>query len=601
MIKRFLKIILLTSLSLKIVWAKDPYTPYSNVPYKTVIFGLDHADIREAVFQNSILMTKSNQPPESVSILRKRAEQDLVNIQKVVASFGYYDADFDYFVDVRTNPVRVYIKIQLNTQYKIGAFKLKSDPPNNNLIDVLGEDIKKVGISLEEPALKTSVQKAVVNTINYLQKHGYPFAKLKEDRIVIDRSTKKMQVALLVSPGPLTRFGNTILEENGEVTGEFIKSHMRWKKGEVYSEQKVLDTIQSLNNTRLFNEVKITHDDRIDENGFMNIYLKLEAAGKNKISPEKDYVSGLGLELGGSWEKRNLNGTKHILKSTVRAGKHRQHLSLNLTTPDAGLLNLNLNTTLSGVKEDLKPYDKRGGALKVKADYPIDEHWHVYGGAEAEVYSLKTGNEPFDHHRLLSLPVGFIWDYTDNVMRPKKGGRFKFDFIPYAFLFEKFSAFAHLKIKPEFFVPLLNNHSLYMRGWADIGFAPGAGKNVIPKDKKFYGGGGTHEPIRGYAFQMAGPLSGKVPVGGRSFATFGGELYYDLNEDFSILSFMDWGTTYDRQFPDFRTKMLWGVGGGVRYHTKYGIFYLDVASPIERRSGNIDNPVEIYAGIKKST
>ena len=74
---------------------------------------------------------------------------------------------------------------------------------------------------------------------------------------------------------------------------------MRWKKGEVYSEKKVVDTIQSLNNTRLFSEVKITHDDRIDQNGLMNIYLKLESSGKNTFTPEKNYTSGLGLDLEG--------------------------------------------------------------------------------------------------------------------------------------------------------------------------------------------------------------------------------------------------------------------------------------------------------------
>ncbi|UNM06593.1 MAG: hypothetical protein H6925_02660 [Holosporaceae bacterium] len=60
-----------------------------------------------------------------------------------------------------------------------------------------------------------------------------------------------MQVALLLSPGPFVRFGNTVLEENGRVTGNFIKRHMRWRKGQVYSEKKVLDTLQTLNNTRL--------------------------------------------------------------------------------------------------------------------------------------------------------------------------------------------------------------------------------------------------------------------------------------------------------------------------------------------------------------
>lgn len=579
--------------------AKDPYNPYPTVPYKTFIFGVDDRDMMESIARDSVLITKESSPPESIAVLKRRAEQDLVNIQKAVASFGYYDAEFDYFVDVRTNPVTVYIKVQLNTQYVIGAFKLKSDPPNNNLVDSLGQDIKKVGISLQMPALKKTVQQATVDTINHLQKHGYPFARLKEDRVIIDRSKKQMQVALLISPGPLTRFGNCLLEENGEVTGEFIKSHLRWKKGEVYSEQKVLDTIQSLNNTRLFSEVKITHDDRIDENGFMNMYLKLESAGKNKLSPDIDHISGLGVEVGGAWERRNLGGTNNILTSSVRVGSHRQHVNLNLTAPDTGALNLNLNSTLGLFKDELRPYNKKGGFVRIIGDYPLEEHWHFYGGLEGEIYRLDAARI-VDNDRFLSMPLGAIVDYTDNALRPKKGVKVKFDFIPYMTLFSRIETFAHLKLKPEIFVPLLENQRLFLRGWANMGLSPGAGRRVLPQDKKFYAGGGTHEPIRGYAFQMAGPLTGNIPTGGRSVLSFGGELYYDLEEDWSILTFADFGTTYDRQFPDFRTKLLWGVGAGVRYRTKYGTFYLDVASPVERR-GSIDNPVEIYAGVKQST
>lgn len=579
--------------------AGDPYNPYPVVAYKTFIIGVDSSDMRDAINQNSTLITKENTPPESIAVLKKRAEQDLVNIQKVVSSFGYYDADFDYFVDVRTSPVTVYVKVQLNSQYTIGAFKLKADPPNNTLIDSLGQDIKKVGISLQVPALKSTVQQATVNTINHLQKHGYPFARLKEDRIIIDRSKKQMQVALLISPGPLTRFGNCLLEENGEVTGEFIKSHLRWRKGEIYSEQKVLDTIQSLNNTRLFSEVKITHDDRIDENGFMNIYLKLESAGKNKVSPDVDHIAGLGLEVGGTWEHRNMAGTDKILTSSARVGSHRQHVDFNVTTPDAGLLNLNLNTSLSVFKDRLRPYSKKGISARMIGDYPLKEHWHVYGGVGAEVYHLNAFLEA-RNKRFLSLPVGAIADYTDNVLRPKKGVKVKFDFIPYIPLFAQIKTFAHLKLKPEFFVPLLESQRLFLRGWANMGLSPGAGRRVLPQDKKFYAGGGTHEPVRGYAFQMAGPLIGNIPTGGRSVLSFGGELYYDLEEDWSILTFIDFGTTYDRQFPDFRTKLLYGVGAGVRYRTQYGTFYLDIASPVERRGG-IDSPVEIYAGVKQET
>lgn len=585
--------------SMLTAWARDPYNPNITVPYKTYIFGIQDTDLALDVAQNSLLIIKESEPPKTVQALKKRAEQDLINIQKTVARHGYFDADFDYFVDIRTDPVTVYVKVKLNTQYKIGAFKFKSDPPNNTAIHALEQDVGKVGIVLGQPALKKTIQKATTDSINYLQNHGYPFARLYKDRIIIDREKKEMQVALLLSPGPSVRFGNTVLEENGRVTGNFIRRHMRWRKGQIYSEEKVLHTLQTLNNTRLFEEVKITHDDRIDENGLMNMYIKLKSDGKNKIVPEKTYVSGLGLELGGSWEHRNLLGTDAVMKTSLAVGKRRKRLKINLMNPDVFMLNLNLNAMLNLFNDQYRPFDKKGGSLSAIFDYPINDLWQAYGGVGAETYRLEVAGRGQDR-RYVNLPLGVRLNYTDNAARPKQGVILDGHFIGHSTVFESLRAFTQFSLESEVFVPLTKDKRLFSRLWGNVGLSPGAGKNILPKDKRYYGGMGTHEPVRGYAFQMAGPLNGNIPLGGGSALSFGAEMYYDITEDFSVLWFSDWGTTYDRQFPDFQTKLLWGVGVGLRYRTTYGELYFDVASPIDRR-GRVDKPVEIYAGIKQPT
>ena len=579
--------------------ARDRFNPNITVPYSVHIIGIQDYELMQEVLGSSALSKQQDSPPQTVKALKKRAEQDLVNIQKAVAKFGYFDADLDYFVDIRTDPVTVYVKVNLNTQYKIGAFKFKSDPPNNTAVHVLEQDVKKVGIVIGQPAIRQTIQQATMDSINYLQNHGYPFARLFKDRIIIDREKKEMQVALLLSPGPFARFGNTVLEENGRVTGNFIKRHMRWRKGQVYSEQKVRDTLQTLNNTKLFSEVKITHDDRIDQNGLMNVYIKLESAGKNEVLPIKNYVSGLGLELGGSWEHRNLMGTDNVLKTYLTAGKRRKHLKFNVMVPDTFTMNLNMNVMLDLFKDDYRPFDKKGGNLSAIFDYPYETNWHLYGGLSTEIYRLDIDGV-HTNQRYLSTPLGFVYDYTDNPQRPKKGVLLHLSLKPYATLFEKLKIFSHMNVKGQVFVPHNKDKTLFTRFWGNVGLSPGAGKNILPQDKRYYGGIGTQEPVRGYAFQMAGPLEGTIPTGGRSAVSFGGEIHYDITDDWSILWFSDWGTTYDRQFPDFQTKLLWGIGAGIRFRTRYGELYFDVASPVDRRSG-IDKPVEIYAGIKQVT
>ena len=545
------------------------------------------------IAKNSILVQQETSPPPTIQAIKNIAEQDLVNMQKVLAAYGYYDTQVDYFVDIRQNPIHVYLKVNLGPQYTLSAFKLKSDPIGNNQVSYLAHNIQLVGITLDMPAKRSTIQDSVQATINYLQNHGYPFAKLKEDRIVIDRATKTLMAALLISPGPMVRFGNTILEQNGEVTGEFIKKRLKWIKGEVYSEQKVIDTLQSLNNSRLFKIVRISHDDQVDQNGLMNMYIKLEGANKNVFNPIFQHIPGLDTEFGVSYRHLNAFQKGQILGVDAIAGHARKSVKMSLTTPDLPKLNMNTNASFKVSSEHYKPYFLKGGQLHAVVDTPLNDYTTVNGGVDVEIDRIEQFTFTKDY-RLLSIPLGVTFKIAEEDLEDKKEARIKVEWTPYASLFSHTNFFDSLSIKPDVFWPLLDTNNLILHGWADIGLSPGAGRHVLPANKLFFGA-----PVRGYQFQYAGPLSdSEMPLGQRSMASFGLELEYYITPTWSILPFLDVGTTYNRAFPDFRGRLFWGVGAGVRYHSPYGIFYLDVASPINRRSGT-DNAMEVYAGIKR--
>ncbi|MEI8320563.1 MAG: BamA/TamA family outer membrane protein [Alphaproteobacteria bacterium] len=570
------------------------FTPVSSIPYKTYIFGITNDDLRAAILSQSDLVKGEKNPPETVEFLKNRAQEDLGNLQRALAAEGYYDAELDYFVDARTTPSMVYVKVNLGTLYTIGAFKIKSDPVATNLVEILGADISKVGITLGQPAKRTSVQEATLNTVTYLQKHGYPFAKLKADRVVVDRSTKQMQVALLVQPGGMARFGNTILQENGGVTGEFIKARLLWKKGEIYNEQKVLDTIQRLYNTKLFKEVKVTHDDRIDAGGFINLYLKLVASDRNIVRPIASYIPGLSFEPGVSWEKRNFANQGDILTTSVQMGVDRKQGHVSYVVPDFQLLNLNLSNDLDIHSDTFKPFTMTGGDFQSVLDYPFSETIVGDGGVSIESNNV-TVNDSRKTYRYLKVLLGATFTNIEDEMAPRQGVRVRLDYIPYIRILNRMAVFEQIELKPEFYVPLSIDTNLVLHGWAHIGASPGAGKHVIPAHKLFYNDGpGT---VRGYRFQMAGILNGNIPTGGRSALSFGAETEYYFTELFSVLGFIDFGTTYVRQFPDFKNALLYGVGGGARYRTPWGTIRFDVASPMKRRTQ--DYAVEIYAGLDK--
>jgi translocation and assembly module TamA len=569
------------------------FNPKMGIPYKTYIFGLSDYNLRSAVMAQSVLIKKETNPPENINILKNRAEQDLLNIQKILAAFGYYDADLDYFVDTRTKPTIVYMKINLGPQYTVGAFKIKSDPPGNALVMAIAQDIDKVGISLGDTAKRSHLQMATTRTMERMHDHGYPFAVLKEDRIIIDRSQKQMQAALLISPGPLVRFGNTMLQENGGVTGEFIKSRLRWKKGEVYNQKKVTDTLQSLINTSLFKEVKITHDDRVDNKGLVTMYIKLEEGAKNIVRPTAHSIPGLGLEPGISWKRRNLWNLGHMIDVEVKAGQHEQVGEITYTVPDWQKLNLNLVTDGRLENDKFKAYAKKAGTLKSMVHYPLYPNLSVRGGASLEINKLNHNFQKQDY-RWLSVPLGLTYNTLSDPETPRSGVIINLELMPYMRVLNRFSFFSQVDLRPEVFVPLSEDKNLVFHGSGHFGFSPGAGKNIIPADKLYYGGG---DVMRGYTFQMAGPLMNNIPVGGRSLITMSLDLQYYFREDFSANVFTDFGAPQMKDYPDFKTSFLWAVGAGVKYHSPWGIFYLDVASPLKKRS--VDQSIQVLFGLSK--
>jgi translocation and assembly module TamA len=127
-----------------------------------------------------------------------------------------------------------------------------------------------------------------------------------------------------------------------------------------------------------------------------------------------------------------------------------------------------------------------------------------------------------------------------------------------------------------------------------LGATVGVGLDELPKDKRFYAGGGGS--VRGYGFQRAGPIdTNDTPIGGLSSAEASLEFRYKLTETIGIVPFVDAGNVYDTSFPDLSKRVFIGAGIGARYYTGLGPLRFDIAAPLHRRSG--DRPFQIYVSL----
>ena len=123
----------------------------------------------------------------------------------------------------------------------------------------------------------------------------------------------------------------------------------------------------------------------------------------------------------------------------------------------------------------------------------------------------------------------------------------------------------------------------------------GTSRDSIPEDMLLYAGGGGS--IRGYAYQYAGELDeDDDPAGGVSAVDFSTELRFRINREYGFVLFGDGGGAFSSRNPSEKEEYFWGAGAGLRYFTPIGPIRLDVAVPLDRRSG-VDDPFQLYLSL----
>jgi translocation and assembly module TamA len=128
-----------------------------------------------------------------------------------------------------------------------------------------------------------------------------------------------------------------------------------------------------------------------------------------------------------------------------------------------------------------------------------------------------------------------------------------------------------------------------------VGMIAGEANLDLPASERFYSGGGGS--VRGIGYQLAGPVdANRDPVGGRSVVEVGAEARLRVTDRIGIVPFVEGGTVFTSDVPNFAEDIHWGAGIGLRYYTAFGPIRLDVATPLNRRD-KIDDVVQIYVSL----
>ena len=564
----------------------------ADVPYEVTFTPTGDDRLDGAIEEASQLSALSDRAPDSDAALRSRAADDRERFNAVARAFGYYDDTVDVAIDSTAPPVKITVTVVPGPQYLLSSVTVvgvdgKMLPPNAPSITTTQLDLH-----LGKQAYSAPVAAANARIERIFRAHGYPFASVKNRKVTIDHGTHTMTVVYMLEPGPTASFGQTGFKALDSVHEAYVARHLGWAEGDLYNVDKVEKTRDQLVASNLFSTVAIDTEKGPDPD-VVPMQVDVTERLPRSVAIGGSYASTEGISGNASWEHRNLFGEAEDLKFGILVGQEDSAITADFRKPDIFGVGWDFLSDITIGKEDAIAYTSDGEKWFNGFEYKLIQNVVIGAGISLE-HATITDYELHQHYMLIGLPVYVKRDGTDDLLNPTTGSREGITLTPYTDPGNSKLSFINGQINGSYYQRLGDSDRYVVAVLASLGATVGVSLDELPKDKRFYAGGGGS--VRGYGFQRAGPIDANdTPIGGLSSAGASLEFRYKLTETIGIVPFVDAGNVYDTAFPDLGERLFLGAGIGARYYTGLGPLRFDIAAPLHRRNG--DRPIQIYVSL----
>lgn len=529
-------------------------------------------------------------------------KQQADTIKKRFYAMGFYNASVD--ID-NQYPKKINFNVNVGTPYLIKQITVQSEPVSEALEKALAQQLElKVG----ERVVSDDVlaQESVLS--NYITANYCFFNNRVTHQARLDKSTQQVSIEYQVNTGVDAKLNAFQFSGLETVSEAFLQRLLSLEdEDRCFSQLTLQDAIIKLQQTNLFSQIYAKLPDAPQVNGDVDVIFQLQERPHRTLSSSLRYDpdKGAGVELG--WEHRNFFGNGERLSVTAMNNEDEWELATSFTKPYFYHPRQSLAINQSIGEKTTNAFDSEEIGFSVGLSRSINDRWSANVGLGYE-YSKVTDNGIEDEFSLISLPISASYDSRDDLLDPKKGHFVNVQFSPYANTDELNNSFQSSIVTGMLYYPMPFWKASTLATRVSGGAITGTSKNNVPKNKRFYVGGGGS--VRGFPFQSIGPFEvdrdgEQQPAGGLNFFETSIEWRMPITSSIGLVMFADGGNSFD----DFNSlkntedeKIFWGGGLGLRYFTDFGPIRFDIASPItalEEEKG-FDDQLQFYFSIGQS-
>ncbi len=480
---------------------------------------------------------------------------------------GFYEVKGFYHtkISVENKQDKIVFKIKEGKPVIVKKIEIKSDFKIKPFI------LLKIGDRFDAESFIESKK----NIKKQLLKKGYCSYDLKA-KAKVDIVKNEVYLNFLLKKGDVCRFGDIELKGLKTVEPKVVKSYIKFRKGELYSYDKIKDTYDALYSLGAFSVISIKEVQKINNVLKYQISFR-EREKKRRLKTGIGYETNIGPRFFIRWENRNFRGNAQKLSWYLKYSKKEKVIRNDFIKP-----------AVFSYKEYLLHFKNEAGySYFDNDDYKekmFFEKVHLFFNRDPYSVDLGVGFENInisDVQKICFVKEGdyfliypffsFIKDTRDSKLNPREG-----IFLNAYFeggLKETGSATSYVKTMEEGrYIKTFEDSKITLAIKLKLGLIKEFEK-TLPESKLFYGGGAYGN--RAYGYKRLGATDAKCErVGGKTFFENTIELSRPVYKNFEGAIFLD-STLISKDSLDFSTDFVYALGFGFRYISPIGPIKID--------------------------
>jgi len=567
-----------------------------DIAYNVIFKGISDKDLLSDIKSISDAYNIDHQVTSSY-LLQKMAQSDTEKFLQLLKARSFYRASVKWEINTKDNALKLTFIIETGDPFILKSVKLEfADGPHEDAPKLPG--INKLGFVLNSPFLSQTALDGQDELIRIIRSNGFPFVKIAKREVTIDHKDQSVSVIFYIDTGSKAFFGHTTISGLADIDESYVAGKVPWKQGDIFNGDLIEEARKKITELGLFTSVRITEGKDIDNESMISMAIEVTERKHRSIGIGLKYLTDEGPGAKLSWEHRNIFHNGEKLSTSLELAEYTTASETSFRKQDFLQNDQTLRFSMLVSSYYPEAYESKSIIGSAYIDRKLTKIFNAGSGITLKSSTIDQLGSA-DSYNLLSLPVYFTMDKSNDLLDPVIGDRLLLQLTPYYRISDESLLFNKALFSYKRYVRISRKPLIVVAAEVTASVIKGEVRDDIPADERLYAGGGGS--VRGYEYQSVGPLTDGVPVGGTALFESSLEFRFKISERFGLVTFIDGGNAFKDRLFEQENPIRWGTGLGLRYYTPVGPFRLDVGFPLNRRKDingkYIDDSYQIYISL----